>query len=239
MATAKISGLTAATTPLSGTELFEVVQSATSKKVAASDIANTFSATLAVSKGGTGATTLTGYVKGSGTSAMTASSTIPYADLAGRAYLSAYDTSDQTGSTSASTAVEFNTASMETGITIEPNGSGDPTRITFAAAGTYMVAPNLQFKNSDSTNHNVKIWFSKNGTNITASGTEIVVPKAADGGVNFFQIVFYDTVSANDYIEVLWSPASTTVTIEYTAAAAGPPSVPAIPSAIVVSERIA
>jgi len=39
--------------------------------------------TVAVANGGTGATTLTGYVKGSGTSAMTASATIPTTDLSG------------------------------------------------------------------------------------------------------------------------------------------------------------
>ena len=39
--------------------------------------------TLGVSKGGTGATTLTGYVKGSGTSALTASATIPNTDISG------------------------------------------------------------------------------------------------------------------------------------------------------------
>ena len=38
---------------------------------------------LPVSNGGTGASTLTGYVKGSGTSALTASSTIPTTDLSG------------------------------------------------------------------------------------------------------------------------------------------------------------
>ena len=36
-----------------------------------------------VPNGGTGATTLTGYVKGNGTSAFTASTTIPYSDLTG------------------------------------------------------------------------------------------------------------------------------------------------------------
>ena len=40
-------------------------------------------ATIAVNRGGTGATTLTGYVKGSGTTALTASSTIPTTDLSG------------------------------------------------------------------------------------------------------------------------------------------------------------
>lgn len=39
--------------------------------------------TVAVQYGGTGATTLTGYVKGSGTSALTASSTIPNTDITG------------------------------------------------------------------------------------------------------------------------------------------------------------
>ena len=40
-------------------------------------------ATVTVSRGGTGATTLTGYVKGSGTSALTANATIPTTDLSG------------------------------------------------------------------------------------------------------------------------------------------------------------
>lgn len=39
--------------------------------------------TIGVAKGGTGATTLTGYVKGSGTSAFTASATIPGSDISG------------------------------------------------------------------------------------------------------------------------------------------------------------
>jgi hypothetical protein len=38
---------------------------------------------LAVSYGGTGVTTLTGYVKGNGTAAMTASATIPTTDISG------------------------------------------------------------------------------------------------------------------------------------------------------------
>jgi hypothetical protein len=43
----------------------------------------TLAGTLGVQSGGTGATTLTGYVKGTGTSALTASSTIPISDLTG------------------------------------------------------------------------------------------------------------------------------------------------------------
>jgi hypothetical protein len=45
--------------------------------------ASNITGTLGVPNGGTGATTLTGYVKGTGTTAMTASSTIPNTDITG------------------------------------------------------------------------------------------------------------------------------------------------------------
>ena len=45
--------------------------------------------TLTVANGGTGAATLTGYIKGSGTSALTASAAIPIADVTGAAPLAA------------------------------------------------------------------------------------------------------------------------------------------------------
>ncbi|MEI6680612.1 MAG: hypothetical protein WCL21_18530 [Mariniphaga sp.] len=44
---------------------------------------HTLTGTIPVSNGGTGATTLTGYVKGNGTSAFTASSTVPSTDITG------------------------------------------------------------------------------------------------------------------------------------------------------------
>ena len=238
--TKKISELPVAA-PLTGAELFEVSQLSggtyDSLQTTAADIANTYSAVLPVANGGTGAATLTGYVKGAGTSAMTASATIPYADLAGRAYLSAYDTTDQTGSTSAATAVKINTTAFSQGISITNNGSGNPTRITFAAAGIYMIAPSLQFANSDGTaNHVVTVWGAKNGVAIPATATKLAIPKSGDGGSAFFQIVAYEQLAAGDYIEVMWLPDNAAVTIDYLAAGAIAPSNPSI---ILVAERIA
>jgi hypothetical protein len=205
MANVKITDLTAASTPLAGTELLEIVQSGVSVKAAAADIGNSASA-------------------------------LPFASLSGRAYISAYDTSDQTGSTSAATAVKLNTTAFSAGISIANNGSGVPTRITFAAAGTYMLAPSIQFKNTDTNDHDATVWFRKNGTDIANSATITSLPKAADGGAGFFQIVFYEQVTAGQYIEVMWLPENAAVTIDYTAAGA---IAPAIPSIILVSERIA
>jgi len=205
MANVKITDMTAASTPLAGTELLEIVQGGESRKVAASAIGNSASA-------------------------------LPYASLAGRAYISAYSTIDQTGSTSTATAVLIGTTGYSSGISIANNGSGNPTRITFAAAGTYMVAPSLQFANSDTANRNVTIWFRKNGTDIANSSTVINVPKAGDGGNTFFQIVLYEQVTAGQYIEIMWLPTNTAVTLDYIAAGA---VAPAAPSVILSSERIA
>lgn len=231
MANKKIPDLNAASTPLAGTELLEIVQSSFSRKVAASDIAATATNVRTVATGGTGAATLTGYVKGNGTSAMTASATIPYADLAGRAYISAISTSDQTGNVSAATAVTFGSTLISAGISIVAS-----SQITFTAAGTYMLAPSLQFANTDTTDHDVTIWFRKNGTNIVNSATVISVPKAADGGNTFFQIIFYEQVAVSDYIEVMWLPANIAVTLDFIAAGA---IAPAAPSVILSAERIA
>ena len=99
-----------------------------------------------------------------------------------------------------------------------------------------MVAPSLQFANSDTNDHEVNIWFRKNGTDIANSNTVINVPKAADGGNNFFQVVFYEQVTAAQYIEVMWLPTNVSVTLDYIAAGA---IAPAAPSVILASERIA
>ena len=153
----------------------------------------------------------------------------------GAKYGSFYDVTDQTGSVSAATAVKFGTNDISTkGVTVVTNGSA-LTRITYAEAGTYMIAPSLQFANSDTNDHDATVWFAKNGTAIAASATKLTVPKADDGGAAYFQIVFYVTVTAGQYVEVMWLPENAAVTLDHTAAGA---IAPAVPSAIVVTERI-
>jgi len=231
MANVKITGLVAATTPLAGTELLELVQSGVSTKVAASAIAASATNVRTVATGGTGAATLTGYVKGNGTSAMTAAATVPYLDLAGRAFGQPISTADQTGNTAAATAVTFNADLTGTGVSVVSS-----TQVTFAAAGTYMLAPSIQFKNADAADQDVTIWFRKNGTNIANSATILTVPKTGDGGTAVFSLSFFDTVTAGQYIEIMWLPENVAVTVEAIAAGA---IAPAIPSVICPVMRIA
>ena len=223
MANVKITDLTAASTPLAGTELLEIVQGGASRKVAASDIAASASNVRTVATGGTGASTLTGYVKGNGTSAMTAAATVPFLDLAGRAFAQPSSSVDQTGNVSAATAVTFNTDLTGTGISVVASA-----QITFTAAGTYMIAPSIQFANSSASDQDVTVWFRKNGTNIANSATILTVPKAADGGSAVFSLSFFDTVTAGQYIEIMWLPENVAVTLEHFAAGAIAPAIPSI-----------
>ena len=155
--------------------------------------------------------------------------------FAGAKYGSFYDVTDQTGNIAAATAVKFGTNDIANkGVTVVTNGSA-LTRITYAAAGTYMLAPSLQFANSDAADHDVTVWIAKNGTAIPATATRVTVPKSGDGGNAFFATIFYVTVTAGQYVEVMWLPENVAVTLDHTVAGA---IAPAIPSALVVTERI-
>lgn len=166
---------------------------------------------------------------------------VPFNTITNLAYASFYDadTADQTGSTTAATAVEFATAVVTgAGITIASN-----SRITFAAAGTYRINASLQFNNSSASDRFVDIWFSKNGTNIANSNGRVAVPKIGDGGTYLLAYEIFETVTAGQYIEIYWYPENVAVTLHYRApVVASPgvtPAIPATPPAIVVAQRVA
>jgi len=158
--------------------------------------------------------------------------TVPFSSISERKYGMFSDVQDQTGSVSAATAVLFRTNEITgAGVSVASN-----SRVTFDTTGTYMVAPSLQFSNSDSSDHDVTVWFALNGSSIARSATVLTIPKLSDGGKAFFQVVVYVPVTATQYVEVMWLPENVAVTLDYTAAGAIAPD---IPSAILVTERIA
>jgi hypothetical protein len=107
----------------------------------------TLAGTLNVANGGTGATTLTGYVKGSGTSAFTASSTIPNTDITGLGTMSTQSANSVaiTGGTIEGTSVGATTASTVRGTTITAtsnfSGRTDPRVSSTASASS--VTPDI------------------------------------------------------------------------------------------------
>jgi hypothetical protein len=110
-----------------------------------------------------------------------------------------------------------------------------PSKITFNTAGIYNIQFSVQLENQDNAQHDVDIWFSKNGTNIPNSNTVFTVPVRKSAGVYGYlcgSLNFYTDVAANDYVEIFWRTESASV-FAPALAAKTTPTRPATPSIIV------
>lgn len=174
-------------------------------------------------------------VQGGGTVSLTSEQI----GFAGRSYGDFYDSTDQTGDAATPTAVKFGTAAINTaGITMVTDGS-NLTRMTVADAGTYHIVASLQLSNAGASDYDCTMWLRRNGTDIVGSATKVTVPKTGDGGQGFVLQGHFETMTAGQYIQVMWLPEHVDVTLNATAAAVGPPAVPLIPSSHITGERIA
>ena len=108
------------------------------------------------------------------------------------------------------------------------------SRLVAALAGLYNIQFSAQFVSSDINIHDIDIWFRKNGTDIAESNSQFSVPNK-HAGVNGHLLPalnFYIDLAAGDDVEIMWSTASSNVTIQYI----GPqtsPTRPGTPSVIV------
>ena len=99
------------------------------------------SSPLAVASGGTGASTLTGYVKGTGTSALTASATIPSTDITGFGTMAS-----QNANSVAITGGSINGTTI--GATTPSTGAFTTGAFTTITASTSLTTPIVQATNS-------------------------------------------------------------------------------------------
>jgi hypothetical protein len=150
------------------------------------------------------------------------------------AYGQFYSTQDQTPAANTPTALTFdNSSAFNTGITVASS-----SQITLGTAGVYLISISVQFDNKDSNDHDAYIWFRKNGTDIANSNSIVTVPKATDGGKTLLAVTIFESVTAGQYIEAVVMVENALVDVEHIAASVGPPAYPAIPSVILVVQRI-
>ena len=150
------------------------------------------------------------------------------------AYGQFYSTQDQTPAANTPTALTFdNSSAFNTGITVASS-----SQITLGTAGVYLISISVQFDNKDSNDHDAYIWFRKNGTDIANSNSTVTVPKATDGGKTLLAVTIFESVTAGQYIEAVVMVENALVDVEHIAASVGPPAYPAIPSVILVVQRI-
>ena len=141
---------------------------------------------------------------------------------------------DSTNQTAANTttayAVTFNTIDFANGVTM---ASG--SRITVADAGIWNLQFSIQFTNTTNASQDVDVWFRVNGTNIANSNSRFGFAPRKGVGDPFHIIAamnYFVSLNATDYVQIMWRPTDTGVSIEQYAAGTSPTR-PAVPSAIV------
>jgi hypothetical protein len=147
------------------------------------------------------------------------------------------DSTDQTAaSTTTAYPMTFNTTDFSNGVYLS-----NSSRLNVRNAGIYNLQFSVQMENKDNAQHDLDIWFRKNGTNITASNSKFTVParKSASvyghviGAINYFV-----ELAANDYVEIVWRAENTNLSLEQTPAESSPTR-PATPSVIATMQYVA
>lgn len=141
------------------------------------------------------------------------------------------DSTDQTAAnTTTAYAVTFNTTDFSNGVTI---ASG--SRITVAETGLWNLQFSIQFKNTTNASQDVDVWFKVNGTNVANSNSRFGFAPRKDVSDPYHTIAalnYFVSLTASDYVEIMWRPTDTGISIEQYASGTSPTR-PAVPSAIV------
>jgi len=143
---------------------------------------------LAVADGGTGASTLTGYVKGSGTAALTASATIPNTDITGLGTLAT-----QSG-TFSGTSSGTNTGDQNLFSTIAVSGQSNVVADTTTDTLTLVAGTNVTIT-TDATTDSITIAASSG----TSSGSLLRAPQILTSGTSYTSPAGCNTI----YVELV------------------------------------
>lgn len=149
--------------------------------------------------------------------------------------------SDQTAAnTYTAYAVTYDVEDYPDGISLS-----NSSRINVQHEGIYLFTFSIQFQNDTNATETVDVWFRKNGTDIANSNSQFSLPARKSAGTPSALIAttpFMFDLQANDYIEIMWRPSVTTLSIQQLpAVAASPgvtPAIPATPSVILTVQFI-
>lgn len=147
------------------------------------------------------------------------------------------DDTDQTAaSTTTAYAMKLNTTDYSNGVFVS-----NDSRINVSNYGIYNLQYSAQFTNTDSQEQDISIWFRKNGVDIPKSNSEYMIgPRhgsLVDGRL-ITALNFFIDMNAGDYVQIMWSTSSTTVSLQDIPAQTSPTR-PASPSVIVTMQYVA
>jgi len=147
------------------------------------------------------------------------------------------DTTDQTAAnTTTAYAVTLNTTDYSNGVTLS-----NSSRLNVKNDGIYNLQFSIQFKNTTNDTQDVDVWFRKNGSDIAGSNSRFSLPARKSSGDPSHLIAalnFYFDLVVNDYVEIMWRPSDTGVSMEHYGTSTTPTR-PSVPSVIVTLQYVA
>ena len=151
-------------------------------------------------------------------------------------YGSFYDTAKQASSAvSSATAIKFSYEGLVSNISIQPNTSGQLTKMTVLHAGVYSVHYAIQIIKPDVGVDEASVWIRRNGSAYLNTNTNFTI--SGSGIKNLLTGNYLVDLGANDYIELYFSVKNIISAATGTTAQASP-SRPATPSAYIILNKI-
>ena len=151
-------------------------------------------------------------------------------------YGSFYDTAKQAASAvSSATAIKFSNEGLVSNISVLPNTSGQPSKITVLHAGVYNVRYALQIIKSDIGVDDVSVWIRRNGSAYINTNTHFTI--SGSGIKNLLTGNYLVELGSNDYIELYFSVKNISSAATGTTAQTSP-SRPATPSAYIILNKV-
>ena len=129
-------------------------------------------------------------------------------------------------------ALTFTTTEFGKGVT-----RGSPTsRIVLANAGLYNFAVSVQITSTNSSQKSVWVWFRKNGTTDFPNSARIA-STSLNGGYLVVSLNELASITAGDYVEVMYASDNANISIATVAATAFAPAAPAAILAVTQTEQ--
>ncbi|MEY4050394.1 MAG: hypothetical protein RL262_1228 [Bacteroidota bacterium] len=151
-------------------------------------------------------------------------------------YGSFYDTAKQAASAvSSATAIKFSNEGLVSNISIQPNTSGQLTKITVLHAGVYSIHYAIQIIKPDLGVDETSVWIRRNGSAYINTNTNFTI--SGSGIKNLLSGNYLVDLGANDYIELYFSVKNINSAATGTTAQASP-SRPATPSAYIILNKV-
>ena len=151
-------------------------------------------------------------------------------------YGSFYDTAKQAASaTSSATALKFSYDGLLNNITVLPNTSGQPTKITVLHAGVYNVRYTLQIIKTDIGVDEASVWIRRNGSAYLNTHTNFTI--SGSGIKNVLTGNYLVDLGSNDYIELFYAVKNINSIVTGSPTQTSP-SRPATPSVYIILQKI-